>query len=125
MMLWHNLLDFVVPTYWTMTSNYVNLKTEALGKHGNRYGHINSSNRILIYELSQFFSRSDFITLLSDNELLFSSRLTFPQCYKTAYIGLRKTEKSHTIDRSNRNTLTVKYEIDPSIHLEIFSQQHH
>ena len=120
-MLWHNIMDLLVPTFWTMTSHYAKVKSEKWGSNENipystainKYGYdINRSYDIIMYDNEGPYSLF-YIKALSDHDLILGSRIKKPRCYQNAYIGLRKTEFEPTLERRQREGLTYQYYIDP------------
>ncbi|OHT08542.1 hypothetical protein TRFO_22878 [Tritrichomonas foetus] len=111
-MLWHNVMDFLMPTYWTMTSHYANVKTNEWNIKNEHYGReINKSFDILIYDNEGGYSLF-YMKALSHHNLILSGTLQQPKCFKEAYLGLRKTEVEPTLERRQRDALTLEYEVD-------------
>ncbi|KAH0788570.1 hypothetical protein GPJ56_007252 [Histomonas meleagridis] len=112
-MIWHNIMDFVAPTYWTMSSNLAGLTTNEWGSRNPLYGTIDRSWRIMEYHETYSWKIGIFyIKLLID--LPFEYLPTSTKCYEHINIGLRKTVIDPTRTVINESTpILCSYEIDP------------
>jgi hypothetical protein len=108
-MLWHNVMDALVPLYWTITtfSNSV-FDTNWSHPENQNYGLlINKTNEILIFDDFGSFGKL-FLDALSDLPIVgvFNSNVT--QCDHNFVLGLRKTELSPILKRRQRNSLSFR-----------------
>jgi hypothetical protein len=112
-MLWHNVMDSLYPTWWTMTSFFSGVVDDKWGQPGNeRYGEfINASNEILLFD-SAGSTALFFLKALSHRPLHRLQAHWTGKCYRTMVLGLRKTEVAPRLGE-DRNNLQLPYEIDP------------
>jgi hypothetical protein len=107
-MLWHVIMDSLVPTYWTMTSFFSGLTNETWGQ---QYGDfINKTNRILLHDNFQWLGLS-FLKALTDMQI--ENFGAHRNCYGNIVLGLRKSERTPILKRRRRDALVAPYEIDP------------
>jgi hypothetical protein len=113
-MLWHNIMDSLVPTFWTITTFSNNILDMNWSHFENdRYGiFINKTNQILLTD--DFWpGQLTFLEALSDFPIVLFPAPEFNRCYKTVSLGTRKTELAPVFNRRNRDGLIAPYEIDP------------
>lgn len=113
-MLWHNVMDFIVPAFWTMSSYYSDIKYNKWGVKNLNYGKpFDKNNHIIIYDDFDYTGKY-YMPALTNNTILISKGFKDkPRCFSTGVIGLRKSEKSPNVDRDNSQSLLMPYEIDP------------
>jgi hypothetical protein len=114
-MLWHNVMDALVPMYWTLTtfSSSV-LDTEWSHSADPKYGFfINKTNTILINDDFGSWGLL-FLDALSDSPIVDLSSTRHSRCYRDFVLGLRKTELAPVLKRRKRDGLIAPYEIDPA-----------
>jgi hypothetical protein len=113
-MLWHNVMDSVFPTYWTMTTYYSGIFDEQWGhKENARYGTtINRTNEILLFDNSGSVALF-FLKALSVHPIRLLEGFWPSRCYRCLVLGLRKSERSSRTHLSEQDMLLVPYELDP------------
>jgi hypothetical protein len=112
-MLWHNVMDSLYATWWTMTSYFSGVVDAKWGQSGNeRYSEfINASNEILLFDDSG--PTALFFLKALSNRPLRQLEAKWPlMCYRNMVLGLRKTEILPPLEEG-RNNLQLPYEIDP------------
>lgn len=112
-MMWHILMDGIVPIYWTMS-------TYASGIMDNDWGHPESDSYGVALDHSAEFIMWDnfdmrgiiYLDSLFHTMIRYDSP-SFSKCYRNAILGLRKNEKNPIDTKKNRSNLLLPYEIDP------------
>jgi hypothetical protein len=114
-MLWHNIMDFLLPIYWTMTSYYSGVIDNHWGQPDNSgYGvAINRSNEVLLFDTDGTVSLF-YLKALTDNPITLLDGPWPEMCYRTMILGLRKLETHPQMRRGSRNNLQLPYQIDPA-----------
>jgi hypothetical protein len=112
-MLWHNVMDSLFPTYWTMTTYASQRFGSEWGETGDGYGRIiNHTNEILVYDdagaVALFYLKA-----LSENPIQQFWERWPAKCYRRIVLGLRKSERVAMDVHNERDGLLLRYEIDP------------
>jgi hypothetical protein len=111
-MLWHQVMDFLVPLYWTMTSFASGVLDDSWGHPDNdRYGLlVNTTNQIFSYDWMGP-EQSELHRALSDRPLRAFAHEWPEVCHSLMVLGMRKTERRPT--GSYQGRFFLPYEVDP------------
>lgn len=114
MMLWHLIMDFITPIYWTLTSVHAKMFSDdwSVEKDPGYGTEFDQNNRIHVYDEFPKF-QMEFISALTNHSIVFLRKTDDCYCYKSVVLGLRKSEKNPVYTRRKRDGLRVPYQIDP------------
>jgi hypothetical protein len=104
-MLWHNVMDYLYPLFWTMTTFF--------SQDNEKYGSwINLTNQVHSYDddggVGLFFIES-----LTNNQVTYGrSDVAIKHCYKNAVLGMRKFSRPFMWEMA-RSGLVLPYDLDP------------
>jgi hypothetical protein len=113
-MLWHNVMDALVPMYWTLTS-FASSVLDIHWSHSDnqQYGiFINRTNEIILNDAFGPWGMH-FLDALSDQGIVNLEFWNVSRCYRNFILGVRKTELAPVLKRRQRDGLIAPYEIDP------------